>query len=86
MSVKVHEIKLIPVKDLVNNPWNPQVQTPAAFEMLGESIAEDGFMENLVVVPRDVMSAGWQAEHPEPYVIVWGEHRWRAASRPDVEA
>lgn len=94
MTVAVHDITGIPVSELAPNPWNPNVQPPAAFELLARSIGEDGFMENLVVVPREVMEQAedqkaqeWCREHREAgYMLVWGEHRWRATHLLDESA
>lgn len=91
MAVKVHEIKMIPVGELAPNLVNPNVQSPAAFELLARSINDDGFLENLVVVPREVMLASdhpraleWRQEYTHAsYMIVWGEHLWRASGLLD---
>jgi hypothetical protein len=70
---------LIPVTHLHPNPWNPNEQTDAVFNMLSEEILEEGFDHALVVCPllKDSFEADWpDGDH---YRIIGGEHRWRVA-------
>jgi len=77
MTVKVREIKMIPVAQVFPNDWNPNEQTTETFNGLVEEIKEDGFEGAINVVP-------WP-DHPDAkpeypiYKIIGGEHRWRAA-------
>ena len=66
---KARDIVMIPVDKLEPNPWNPNQMMPAKFNMLADSIEEDGFMENLQVVPLE----------NGRYRIIGGEHRWRVS-------
>jgi len=69
-GVKPIEVVHVPADTLRANAWNPNEQTPRVREAVGESVAEFGFIDPILVRP-----------HPDGsgYEIVDGEHRWEAA-------
>jgi len=87
MPVLVPEVVYVPSAEIAPSPFNPNVQTPAAFEALAQSISDDGFVENLLVAPKSILDRRWQEKYPQAtYCIVWGEHRWRAMLLLDEDA
>lgn len=85
-KVKIHPVQMIPVKDLVPNPWNPNEMDELLFNALADSIQDVGFVENIQVVPIGVMSAEFQSENPDrKYVIIGGEHRTTVVRLLDEE-
>ena len=73
------EIRILPIDALEPDPANPNEMKDEDFELLGESMDEDGLVDVLQVVPVE----------DKKYRIVGGEHRWRQARRkgwPDVPA
>ncbi|GAA4992121.1 ParB family chromosome partitioning protein [Nonomuraea thailandensis] len=72
----------IKLSELADNPANPREQL-RDLEGLAATIAEEGILQRLVVVPRDA----WLTAHPEhggrigqePYVILIGHRRRHAA-------
>ena len=65
------EIEYVPIGNVEPNDYNPNRQGLEDFDMLIGSMAEDGFTQPILV-----------REHPTKtgvYVIVDGEHRWRAS-------
>lgn len=65
-----HELKYLPLDQIVPNPWNPQKMDEATFQKLVEEMQANGCIAPLQVVPFTDGS----------YRIIGGEHRWRAAS------
>jgi len=68
---KIPDVVLLPVMDMEPNAWNPNVEKPEKFNLLAKSIEDIGFAENVQVVRHP--------ERPGKWLIVGGEHRWRAA-------
>jgi len=68
--VKVSKPKMLSVDLLRANEWNPNEQSEETFQQLMQEIKEDGFEQPLNVVKDD---------KGKGYVIIGGEHRWRAA-------
>ena len=66
-------IEYVPIDSIKPNSYNPNRQDEKEFQMLQESMAEDGFTQPIVV----------QRSTRE---IVDGEHRWRAARAAGHEA
>ena len=62
-------IQHVEVAKLIPNESNPNEMTGAEFDLLTESLEEDGILDVLTVVP---LSDG-------QFKIVSGEHRWRSA-------
>lgn len=59
------------IKDVRGNDYNPNRQSEHEFELLCKSIREDGFTQPIVCVV--------DKEKKAKYLVVDGEHRWRAA-------
>jgi hypothetical protein len=72
MAVEIREAVLISVDNLHPNEWNPNAQSDETFNQLVDEIKEDGFEQPLNVVPCAKNGDGH-------YVIIGGEHRWKAA-------
>jgi ParB-like chromosome segregation protein Spo0J len=68
------EIVNLAVDLLQPDPENPNIEDAATFNSLVAAIQEVGLVEPIQVVPRD-----------EYYVIVAGEHRWKAAKHLGME-
>lgn len=66
----------IKINNLVPCHFNAQSQDDATFNMLVEDIMDDGVISALTVVPMDEM---------DKYLILSGEHRWRAAKVAEEE-
>ena len=64
-----HDMAYLSVDDLVPNDWNPQHMSDDEFDRLVEEIRDAGFNSAIEVVEAA----------DEKYVIMGGEHRWRAA-------
>lgn len=62
--------------NLVPNGWNPNVEEDEVFNRLVQTIQEDGFDQPIVVAP------GKNGK----FIIIKGEHRWRAARVLDYKA
>jgi len=69
------ELKYLPIDLLVPNDWNPNQESEATFLRLVEEIKDVGFIDPCEVVPLD----------DGRYVIIGGEHRWRAAKEVGLE-
>lgn len=65
------EIRILPTEALEPDPANPNEMKDEDFELLGESLDEDGMVDVLQAVPLE----------DGKYRIVGGEHRWRQAKR-----
>ena len=65
------EIRILPIDSLEPDPANPNEMKDEDFELLGESMDEDGLVDVLQAAPVD----------DGKYRIVGGEHRWRQAKR-----
>jgi hypothetical protein len=63
------DFKWVPIDRLVPNSWNINVQDDITFNLLQDEIAEVGMIDPIEVVPLE----------DDVYVILGGEHRWRAA-------
>jgi hypothetical protein len=73
-GVRINVPELISMGQLVENNWNPNVETDANFAALVNEIKEDGFDDPLLVVPNPVADG-----EPQTYTIIGGAHRFRAA-------
>jgi hypothetical protein len=65
-----YKLLTVPTEALEANAWNVQTQDDATFTRLREEIRKVGFLEPIQVLPK---------EEPDKYVILGGEHRWKAA-------
>ena len=63
------ELKYIAIENLIQNSWNSQYQDEKTFNMLVDDILDNGVLTALTVVPST----------EDKYIILSGEHRWRAA-------
>jgi len=66
-----HEILTVDINLVHPNPYNPNVVEDSVFEQLKKNIIQEGLIGAIVV--RD------DKEKSGEYVIIDGEHRWRAA-------
>lgn len=66
----------VPTDSLEPNAWNVQVQDEATFTRLREEIRKVGFIDPIQVFPK---------EEKGKYVILGGEHRWKAAMAEGLE-
>jgi len=62
----------VSVDDIKPNEYNPNVMTKRVFNVLVENIKEEGEMLQPILVTQD-------------YVIIDGEHRWRASKEAGIE-
>jgi len=65
---------MIPVSRVVPNGWNPNSQNDRTFQRLQDGIDEVGMIDTLTVIDQE----------DGTYVILGGEHRWRAARSLDM--
>lgn len=79
-STEFHEIRNIAVADVDPNPWNPNQQDEKTFNRLVQEIKDVGFLEPIHVVPYVHEETG-----ATRYLILGGEHRWRAATVAGME-
>lgn len=70
-----HDLRYLPISELVPNEWNPQEQDDATFNRLVDEIKEVGFVDPCEVVPMNDGS----------FKIIGGEHRWKAASAAGLD-
>lgn len=69
--------KEVDISDIIPDPSNPNVMSDKHFDQLVEMITEEGFDEPIQI-----------AEHPDEdgkFIIIGGEHRWRAAKSLGME-
>jgi len=71
-----YQLLTVPIGALEANAWNVQMQDDATFARLREEIRKVGFIEPIQVLPK---------EEAGKYVILGGEHRWKAALAEDLE-
>lgn len=64
-----HDMAYLSVDDILPNEWNPQVMDDDEFDRLVEEIGDSGFNSAIEVIEAA----------DEKFVIMGGEHRWRAA-------
>jgi ParB-like chromosome segregation protein Spo0J len=64
-------VQYVPHDRITPNDYNPNRQSEHDFELLTRSMREDGFTQPIVAVE--------DPDHEDKFVIVDGEHRWRAA-------
>lgn len=64
-------IATVDIEQVTPNDYNPNIMADAKFEMLGEDVGAEGMDQPLVVRP--------DPDNEGRYVIVDGEHRYRAA-------
>lgn len=63
------EFQWVPIDLVIPNSWNINTQDDITFNLLQDEIADVGLIDPIEVVPTD----------DGLYVILGGEHRWRAA-------
>lgn len=73
-DVDFHETRMIPHDMCDPNPWNPNEQDEKTFNRLVQEIQDVGFLEPIHVVPYLHEETGVTR-----YLILGGEHRWRAS-------
>lgn len=81
-----------PVEEIVPNEYNPNRQNENEFRLLIKSMREDGFTQPIVCLPRgagtpepEVLPDGQSPDDHSCFVIIDGEHRWRAAQKLGME-
>ena len=57
---------IVPIDSVVNNPWNPNVESKVVYESIKETIKQKGLVGTITV-----------REQLGYYQIINGEHRWR---------
>jgi len=70
----IREVVMLPIELLHPNEWNPNEEPAHTFDTLVEEIKTDGFKDPLTVVPDFAEEFG-----EGHYIIIGGEHRYRAA-------
>jgi len=73
MTQDVIHLEYLLTDQLRANPWNPNQMTEAMFAKAINSIVEFGFVDPITVMP-----------HGESFLIIDGEHRWRAAIKLEI--
>ena len=71
------ELTVLPVNAIQPDPDNPNRQDLPVFNALVEGIRGYGFLEPVLVAPLD--------EEDGTYVLISGEHRWRAAQAAGID-
>lgn len=80
LNVAALEVVNLPVDEIMPDPMNPNVESPQMFNSLVSTINEDGYDQPIVVCPiAPEERVAWNVDDAVKYVIVKGEHRWRAA-------
>jgi len=70
-----HDLRHIPIDQLVPNPWNPQSMEESMFTRLVDEIQENGCTAAIQVV---ALADG-------KYRIIGGEHRWKACQQAGLD-
>lgn len=70
MSVNFADVKLVPLKKIKSNGWNPNEMGEDDFNMLVKSIEEDGFLQPVLISPLDKPD-----DEGHEYIQIDGEHR-----------
>jgi len=85
-------VSYTPVEEIVPNEYNPNRQNENEFRLLIKSMREDGFTQPIVCLPRgagtpepEVLPEGQDPDDHDCFVIIDGEHRWRAAQKLGME-
>lgn len=73
-DVQFHTTEDIDITKIDPNPWNPNEQDEKTFNRLCQEIEDVGFLEPIHVVPYED-----EDTKETRYLILGGEHRWRAA-------
>lgn len=86
IKIQVQDVKMLKPSNISANDYNPNVQSEDEFNMLKDSIRQDGFTSPILV--REMTEQDLEAHEnpdkgdlPNPdadYVIVDGEHRFKA--------
>lgn len=97
-SIRVLDSTLIERSRIHPNPWNPNEQSSETFEALKSEIATDGFGNPLGLVPvsradyerlwhevRGTSIPGDEWVAGDHFMIIEGEHRWRAGGDLGME-
>lgn len=66
-KLRQHEVTYVPIESLKPNDYNPNRQDEATFDLLGQSMQEDGFTQPILA--------------SKDGIIIDGEHRWRRARK-----
>lgn len=78
MPPKEIQRKLIPIEQLLPNPWNPNKTSTRVDEAIRESIGTHGFIIPIVVRPHPT--------HKNFFQVVDGEHRLEAAQEMGLDS
>lgn len=70
-------MQTVPMDRIEPNDYNPNQMPEAKLELLRRSIARDGYLQPIIVRKND--------QKPEFYVLVDGEHRWRALAAEGIK-
>lgn len=65
------DVQYLDIEQIKPNRWNPNRQSDGEFELLLRSMEDDGFTQPIILIP--------DPDGTTQYVVVDGEHRWRAA-------
>ncbi len=77
-------INIIPEKDLVENPWNPNVLSDHLFQKLRSHIRREGFLDPILVRKLEFPKSG--SPKDQAYQIIDGAHRVRAGREEGMKA
>lgn len=77
-KLKELNIQYLDRDDLEPNEYNPNRQTEKDFNLLIQSMKEDGFTQPVIAQEKPNPKTG-------KHTIVDGEHRWRASYNPEVD-
>lgn len=85
-KIRIREKKIVPISKVVPNSWNPNEQDELTFNALVENIEEIGLAQNIKVAPISIVSQEMREQNPNAeFVIIDGEHTWRAAQIIDPD-
>lgn len=73
-DVEFHSLEYVDTDLIDPNPWNPNEQNEKTFNRLVKEIQDVGFLEPIHVVPYED-----EETSTTRYLILGGEHRWRAS-------
>ena len=65
------DVRVVEISSVVPNSWNPNEMKDSVFNELAHDVAEQGMDQPVIVIPDPDRTGG--------FIIVDGEHRWRAA-------
>jgi len=85
-KMRIREAVLIDLNRLHPNDFNPNEMTMATFSKLTDEIKEDGFKDPLTVIPAPPEAVELAWPDGDNFLIMAGEHRYRAATVLELEA